>query len=48
MWLGCAQFDIWCKGHMLAGKEHSLDFIVRTLWRSADRMELQFSLSPSA
>ena len=39
------QFEFTCKGVALTGKEHTLDFVLKTTWRDKTRiMELQYSI----
>ena len=39
------QIEVTCKGVALTGKEHTLDFVLKTTWRDRNTiMELQYAL----
>ena len=45
VWGKLPQFEFTCKGVALTGKEHTLDFVLKTTWRDKTRiMELQYSI----
>ena len=45
LWGNLPQFEFTCKGVALTGKEHTLDFVLKTTWRDKTRiMELQYSI----